>query len=76
MKIVKSIFTLIIILLFSIGVSAQNPPDPPGGHGEENDQEPGGSAPVDGGVFMLLGLGALYAGKKVYELKTAEEVDD
>jgi hypothetical protein len=28
----------------------------------------GGSAPVGGGLFILLGLGAAYGGKKVYNL--------
>ena len=42
-----------------------NPPDPPGEHGQTDDQS-GGSAPIGGGLFILLGLGAAYGGKKLY----------
>lgn len=30
---------------------------------------PGGGAPIGGGLFVLLGLGAAYAGKKIYNYK-------
>lgn len=29
----------------------------------------GGGAPIGGGLFILLGLGAAYAGKKIYDFK-------
>ena len=49
------------------------PPGPPGEHGGDGDV-PGGNAPIAGGVFILLGLGAAYGGKKVYNLmKKGEE---
>ena len=68
MKAIKLIITGIFLTVLSFGVFAQDPPDPPG-HGETTDQIPGGSAPVSGGVFILLGLGAIYGGKKVFDLK-------
>ncbi len=36
----------------------------------------GGSAPVGGGTFILLGLGALYSGKKLYRLFDDESEDN
>lgn len=33
---------------------------------------PGGGAPIGGGLFVLLGLGATYAGKKIYDYKKRE----
>jgi hypothetical protein len=32
----------------------------------------GHSSPVGGGLFILLGLGAAYAGKKIYDFKKRE----
>ena len=75
MKKVKIIFTGLIILFLSFGVMAQSgPPDPPGGHGEPGDQPPSGAA-VGGGLFMLLGLGVAYGGKKVYAIMKQKEKD-
>ena len=48
-----------------------NPPDPPGEHGQTDDQS-GGSAPIGGGLFILLGLGAAYGGKKLYDSRKEE----
>ena len=39
------------------------PPPPPGGHGYGGDQGPVG-APIDGGLGILLAMGAAYGGKK------------
>lgn len=68
MKKLKIILAGLFFLFLSIGVIAQTgPPDPPGGHGDDDDQPPVGAA-VGGGLFVLLGLGAAYGGKKVYKL--------
>jgi hypothetical protein len=73
MKKVKFIYTGLFILFLSFGVMAQpGPPDPPEGHGDPGDQPPSG-APVGGGLFVLLGLGVAYGGKKVYNLLRTEE---
>ena len=64
----KKILITISILIFSVStLFAQpgGPPDPPGSHGESGDQTPGGNAPLNGGVFMLLGLGVVYCSTKV-----------
>lgn len=69
MKKLKLILAGIFLLFLSFGVLAQDPPDPPDGHGEEGDQDPGGQAPIGAGILLLIGLGAAYGGKKVYDLK-------
>lgn len=72
MKTIKLIITGIFLLMLSFGLQAQVP-DPPGGHGSGDDEDPGGNAPISGGVFILLGLGAAYGGKKAYNLKRKSE---
>ncbi len=68
---IKFIITALFILFLSAGIMAQvtEPPDPPGEHGSGDDQPPGGSAPIGGGVFILLGLGVAYGSKKVFDLR-------
>ena len=73
MKTIKLIITGIFVLFLSLGMLAQNPPDPPDGHGSDQDEEPGGNAPISGGITILLTLGALYGGKKVYSLINENE---
>ena len=62
--------TLLVIfgLSFSIDSIAQAPPPPPPSHGSTGNQN-GGNAPIGGGLFILLGLGAAYGGKKLYEMR-------
>lgn len=66
MKTIKLIITGIFFFFLTNGVLAQGPPDPPDGHGSDQDEQPGGNAPISGGITILLTLGALYGGKKVY----------
>ena len=73
MKTIKLIITGIFFFFLTNGILAQGPPDPPDGHGSDQDEEPGGNAPLSGGVFILLGLGAAYGGKKVFDLRKEEE---
>jgi hypothetical protein len=71
----KKVILTALIAIGSIGLFAQPlPPDyPPGTHGAETDQ-PG--APIDGGLSILLLMGAAYGAKKVYILKkTSTEVE-
>ncbi len=60
-----------ILLITTITISyqsiAQGPPPPPNG-GNTGSNQNGGNAPIGGGLFILLGLGAVYGGKKVYNL--------
>ena len=53
--------------LITTNVKADDPPPPPPlEHGQNGDQPPGGGAPIGSGLFILLGLSAAYAGKKIY----------
>ena len=68
-QIQKAVFALLFtaaMLTSFQGFAATDPPNPPGEHGQTNDQS-GGSAPIGGGLFILLGLGAAYGGKKLYD---------
>ncbi len=69
-------FTL-LLGLFSFNAFSQSPPPPPTGvgHGQTGNQN-GGSAPIGGGLFIMLGLGAAYGGKKLYHLFDNENIDD
>ncbi len=73
MKKIKYIFASLLVA-FALNTFAQDgPPEPPQEHGETTDQEPGNRAPISGGVFILLGLGAAYGAKRVYDLRKEEE---
>ena len=61
------ILTLVILTATSVNMMAQAPPPPPPGHGTTGNQ-PGGNAPIGGGLFILLGLGAVYGGRKIFQL--------
>ena len=67
-----SVILMIAGLLFTAEVTAQGPPPPPpDGHGGTGDSPPtGGNAPIGSGMVFLLVLGAAYAGKKAYEVKS------
>ncbi len=65
----KITITLLVIIGLSISLvtTAQAPPPPPG-HGQTGNQT-GGNAPIGGGLFILIGIGAAYCGKKIYDIK-------
>lgn len=60
----------VIIFLFTLNtgkLSAQgpgDPPPPPDSHGYGSHQNPGGGAPVGGGLIVLLASSAMYAAHK------------
>ncbi len=66
------LFSLLFsLLLWSNNANAQTVPPPPnGGHGQNINLPAGGSAPIGGGLFILLGLGIAYGGRKLYQMKT------
>ena len=71
-KIIITSLVLLALTISSTNLSAQGPPPPPGsGHGQTGNQN-GGSAPIGGGLFILLGLGAAYSGRKIYEILKEE----
>ncbi len=63
----KTIIILLVIIasVTSTNLFAQVPPPPPPGHGSTGNQT-GGNAPIGGGLFILIGLGAAYGGVKVF----------
>jgi hypothetical protein len=66
-KILTTSLVLFSLLLGSQQLISQPPPPPPGGHGDTGNQN-AGNAPIGGGLFILLGLGAAYGAKKLYSL--------
>jgi len=71
MNLLKKITLTILVIIgltFSADIFAQVPPPPPPGHGETGNQT-GGNAPIGGGLFILIGLGAAYGSKKLYDLR-------
>ncbi len=63
----------LVMILTTTDVWSQ-PPPPPEGHGETGNQNAGNGAPIGGGLFILLGLGAAYGGRKLYLMNKEEEV--
>lgn len=73
MKSLNKLITAAVFILAIGTLSAQTPP-PPNGDGSNptgggNTPVGGGGAPIGSGLFILLGLGAGYGIKKVFELK-------
>lgn len=76
-RIVKAVLLIglfLFLLVSSARVMAQGAPPPPPaeGHGMSGDLPAGGNAPIGGGLVMMLLMGAAYAGKKIYNLKTED----
>lgn len=78
MKVIKLFFITLTFLLaigFANELFAGGPPGPPSGG-------PGGGGPpcwpppcvpIDGGISYLLALGAIYGGKKIYDISKKAE---
>lgn len=71
-KIIIKISILAILLGTSIPQVWSQPP-PPANHSETNNQVPGGGAPIGNGTLLLLGMAALYGGRKIYKIQKEEE---
>jgi len=69
---------ILTFVVFSTILMAQGPPPPPpGGVGSGDHNTQGGSAPIGGGSLILIGLAAIYGGKKVYDFKqNAEKLEE
>jgi len=67
-KILAKLLFILTIIVCSQTLIAQ-PPPPPSDHGQTGNQNSGNGAPIGGGLFILLGLGAAYGGKKVYDMR-------
>ena len=76
MKKIKNIFRILVVIFIVTtvySVEAQ-PPPPPGGSNntQGNKINGGGGAPIGSGLFILLGLGAAYGGRKLYKLRSED----
>jgi hypothetical protein len=68
-NIIKILFVTVLISC-SISVLAQAPPPPPGNPSSGGGGSPGPvGAPIDGGLGILLAMGAAYGGKKLYKAR-------
>jgi len=76
-KVISILTVLVFTLFFSMSVDAQGPPPPPGDSNHHAGGTPiGGNAPIGGGLFILLGLGAAYGSRKVYQLVQEEKLEE
>jgi len=69
MKKIANILTIGLILTLPLFSTGQNVPPPPDNHGESDNQPAGNGAPIGGGMFILIGLGTAYGGKKYYDYR-------
>ena len=83
MKTLKKLITLTVLTVALSTVTAQSPPPPNGDSNPTTDGSTpvgrdGGSAPIGGGVAMLVAMGAAYGGKKYYDYrrKLKNEMED
>lgn len=62
--------SVLILFFFAINpsYSQADPPGMPGSYGSNDDQVPGGGAPIGGGLIILLSMGAAYASTKIKEI--------
>jgi len=72
----KNIAKLLLIAVLIAGSQQliSQPPPPPGEHGEPGNQN-AGNAPIDGGLGILLVLGAAYGGKRLYD-RSKEQLEE
>jgi hypothetical protein len=71
-KIIRSIIVLAFVFAISLSMNnvfADTPPDPGSGGPGGGDQPVGGGAPIGGGLIIMLALGGIYGGKKVFDAK-------
>ncbi len=69
-KIIKILTVSVFLTAIPFTMSAQNPPPPNGGSNPTGSNTPvGGGAPIGGGLLILIGLGAAYGGRKIYEIR-------
>ena len=62
-----------VVMFYS---SEAQPPPPPGGGDNTETNSLGGDAPIGGELFIFMGLVIAYAGKKIYNLHSAENLPE
>jgi hypothetical protein len=74
-KILKSFALIFIFTLLSFPLYTQDgSPPPPPSQGQNGNQPPGGGAPIGGGLCILLLAGAAYGGRKLFQIKNNEKL--
>ena len=70
----KKLRKTLLIVLFSlfVAVGFSQPPQPPDGSTNNSNNQLNGNAPVGSGLFILLGLGAAYGGRKIWKMREVE----
>ena len=69
MKKITNIIVALVICSLPVLSTGQNVPPPPDNHGDSGNQTTGNGAPIGGGMFILISLGAAYGGKKYYDYR-------
>lgn len=64
---------MVISLFTVLPVTAQNPPPPPGEHGRQTNEVPGGGAPIGEGLLVLATLAAAYGVRRWKSGKIEQE---
>jgi len=69
-----ALLTINLITINPLSSSAQNgdPPPPPGEHGQNGNQVPGGGAPIGDGLLLLVAMGTVYSLRKRMARKKSE----
>lgn len=77
-RILKTYLALSLLISIHAVSFAQPPPPPPSVHGTADNAPPGGGAgaPIGEGMFLLIGLAGMYAGKKMYDLRKSLKLKD
>ena len=64
-NIIRLVILVVVLFLYADLALTGQPAAPPGGHGLNGNQGPGGAAPIDGGSLILLMSGLSYGAIKV-----------
>lgn len=70
--IINSILISLCALYSPLAHTQTSPPEPPAEHGSSGNRDPGGGAPIGGGLGILLLLGAGYGARKILQLRKNE----
>ena len=76
--VLTSFFFVLSFVLTAQTISPAEPGDDPGTTDPTGGDSLGGGAPIGGGTFILMGLAAVYGGRKVHKLykDNQEELED
>ncbi|MDP2722914.1 MAG: hypothetical protein Q8O72_09160 [Bacteroidales bacterium] len=72
-KIVSTLMISAMLLLPLLTIGQMRGPSDPGGGPTGSDPPIGGGAPIGSGLVFLLTMGAVYGGKKLYQLYTDQK---